>query len=294
MQSGKTPRFPALGGDSYRPDILPPINATMVDVQSHLDTRLAAPSPSARYSAILYARAEDLPALDEIAIPGGAGGALDARFAAVDEKLRVIEGQTRLGIGRFVAVNEAGFVVRVAVQTAPKAIAHHWLTHKEELGYTPEDFTLCTASRFEISVQMLTPLPVPQACAAVRFQAELVDRLALLTKAVVLDVDAGRFTSPVRRRIPDALWPFDVREHIGFQAIRKNGWMSIRTRGMVKFGCPELEAERLPEQMESLQMASAALADIAQQMVTGTPAQNPERIGNARDRAATRGSLLPV
>lgn len=266
----------------------------MVDVQSYLDNSQVSPGPSARYSAILYARAEVLPRLDEVARPGGAAGALDARLAAVDEKLRVVEGEIRLGVGRFVAVNEAGFVVRVAVQPAPKAIAHHWLTHKEELGYTSEDFTLCTASRHEISVQMLTPVPVPRVCAAVRFQAELIDRLALLTKAVVLDVDAGRFTSPVRRRIPDALWPFDVREHIGFQAIRKDAGMSIRTRGMVKFGCPELEAERLPAQMESLQMATAALADIAQQMVTGAPAAKPERVSGSRDRAASRGSLLPV
>ncbi len=286
--------FPALGGASNARPAIRRSKLTMVDVQSHLDNRQAGPGPAARYSAILYARAEVLPRLDEIANPSGTDGALNARLAAVDDKLRVVEGETRLGLGRFVAVNEAGFVVRVAVQTAPKAIAHHWLTHKEELGYTSEDFTLCTASRYEISVQMLTPVPVPSACAAVRFQAELIDRLALLTKAVVLDVDAGRFTSPVRRRIPDALWPFDVREHIGFQALRKEAGMSIRTRGMVKFGCPELEAERLPAQMESLQMATAALADIAQHMVTGVRSAAAEGIGNTRDRSASRGSLLPV
>jgi hypothetical protein len=222
------------------------------------------------------------------------GGALDARLAAVDDRLRVIEKASRLGLGRFIAVNRGGFTIRVAVQAAPKAIAHHWLTHKEALGYTAEDFTLCTASRYEITVQMLTPVPAPGICAAVQFQAELVDRLSLLTKAVVLDVDAGRFTSPVRRRIPDALWPFDVREHIGFQAIQGENGLSLRTRGMVKFGCPELEAEGLPLGAEMLQMASAALADAAQQMVTGERGGRRNRVSGWEESPNGRGTLLPV
>lgn len=255
----------------------------------------AGPAPPARYTAILYAGVDELPELGAVANPAGASGAVAARLVAVDDRLRVIEGETRLRPGRFIAVNELGFVTRITVQAAPKAIAHHWLTRKEELGYTPEDFALCTASRYEITVQMLTPVPVPRICAAVGFQAELVDRLALLTRAVVLDVDAGRFTSPVRRRIPDALWPFDVREHIGFQIRRSEGGASIRTRGMAKFGCPDIEAESLPGDPESLQLASAAIAGFAQQMVTSREEAGGEQSGaTAEDPAPMKGPLLPV
>lgn len=236
----------------------------------HLEYSRDLACPEARYNALLYARARDLPLLADVANAESVGGAVEAEMAAVDEGFTLIaETGERLTVGHFVVVNSEGFITKVTVRAACRTDAHQWLPHKDELGYTPEDFALCAVSHYEIGVELMTPVPRPRACAAVVFQSQLIDRIALLTKAVVFDIDASRFTSPVRRRIADALWPVDIREHVGFQLSRGKDGVRVRTRGMVKFGCPDLEAAEIPAQNETIQLVTAALADLAQQIALG-------------------------
>ncbi|MBM3739002.1 MAG: hypothetical protein FJW39_24775 [Acidobacteria bacterium] len=247
----------------------------------HLDASRHVACPEARYNALLYARSRDLPHLEAIANPEASGGAVEAEIAAVDEGFDLVDGSCLLQVGDYVAVNSEGFVSKIAVRAACPTMAHQWLSQKDELGYTAEDFAMCAVSRYEISVDLLTPVRRPRACAAVLFQSAIVDRLAILTKAVIFDVDACRFTSPVRRRFPDAAWPVDIREHVGFQLTRAGDGMRVRTRGMVKFGCPELEAAQIPEQYETIQLVSTALADLAQQIAIGSSLDDGEPAATA-------------
>jgi hypothetical protein len=237
--------------------------------------------PEARYTALLYARSRHLPLLAEVANPDASCGAVEAEMAAIDEGFNLVESDGRMEVGHFVAVNAEGFITRVTVREACRTDAHQWLPRKEELGYTAEDFALCAVSHFEIWVELLTPVHRPKACSAVLFQSQLIDRIALLTKAVVFDIDASRFTSPVRRRIADALWPVDIREHVGFQYSQAKDGVRVRTRGMVKFGCPDLEAAQIPAQNETIQLVTAALADLAQQIALGSEI-TPEDAFNGR------------
>ncbi len=226
---------------------------------------------------MLYSRAEEPPLLRDIAgQPEYLEGLDGARIAAVDEEFNVLPATGRLGLGRFVAVNQAGIVCLIEVRHSPRSATHEWLTRKEEVGYTAEDYALCAASRHEITISLMTPVPAPGACSCVLFQTALIDRLAILAEAVVYDHEASRFTSPVRRRVPDATWPLDVREHIGFQVVGEGKDVCVRTRGMVKFACAEVQAERVPRQNETIQLVIAALSDLAQQMATGARPSAPD------------------
>ena len=249
----------------------------------HLEYSRDLACPEARYNALLYARSRELPLLAEVASTEATGGAVDAEMAAVDDEFTLlVNAGKRLVVGRFVVVNAEGFITKVTVREACRTDAHQWLPHKDELGYTPEDFALCAVSHFEIGVELMTPVPRPKACAAVVFQSQLIDRIALLTKAVVFDIDASRFTSPVRRRIADALWPVDIREHVGFQCTRRKDGVRVRTRGMVKFGCPDLEAAQIPVQSETIQLVTAALADLAQQIALGNELEPADAMSSSR------------
>lgn len=144
-------------------------------------------------------------------------------------------------------------------------------------GLEGETLPSVAAARWVVTLELSRRIP-GSIGEAISFGMELGDRLALLTRGVVLDEVCRRYYLPGEWRIPDRASQTDAREHVSLRLVDDDGggiWM--HTHGLVKFGLAELEVRQLaPEHADA---ATWLLSDLAQRSADGAVLREGQTVG---------------
>jgi hypothetical protein len=232
----------------------------------------APPEPSCAF--VVRAVALELPSIDDVVRPDGAGGAFPGvpQSKTRDESAvrRPLEPGDELSI---LSPDEA--VVDVAIAEAEALRMPDEI--RELMGLDAEMVHRVERARFELGLQLREPgRSVPE---AVVYATDLAHRIAEATTGVVQDIHSFRTLPPTSRPREEPA-EVDVRDHVVIHAVPEKGGSTawLHTHGLVKFGRPEVEVYAVPA--DRTEHVAAGLNDIGQYFVQGALIRPGETLGD--------------
>ncbi len=230
------------------------------------------------YLSVLSTRTP-MPPIRELVNPKGEGGAI------VGFGVPLAQSAEKADLGRPMGRGVYGLVTKDR-KTALKMR----VLSKEEAGFDPEAFLrspLAVGLGDELLLRLKATWTVAQLTfeshdaevyPAIDFLVDVAGRLGYLTDGAIADPLSRRYLLPHELRQAVRLDPrVDAREVIGIEKRGVEGREHIATRGLAKFGMPELEIENLLP--DEIVLAGRFLIACAQNALMGDPPVSGDRYG---------------